>query len=130
MDNLSIILGSERLVELESELHGRHKIYKLREALVSLSKEFDHTYIDTAADRCLIPIDCDDFSRQGLYSLQQKIAEIKEGYPVLSEYISQSVKMRESHQAKNPLITLALKHKLSRSLVAIFSLLDHEKALS
>jgi chromosome partitioning protein len=80
MDNLSIILGSERLVELESELHGRHKIYKLREALVSLSKEFDHTYIDTAPDRCLI--------------------------------------------------TLALKHKLSRSLVAIVSLLDHEKALS
>lgn len=176
MDNLYIIPGSERLVELESELHSRHKIYKLREALASLSTEFDHIYIDTApalnfyslsaliaADRCLIPIDCDDFSRQGLYSLQQKIAEIKEdhnssleiegiianqflananlpkkiidelieeGYPVLPEYISQSVKMRESHQAKKPLITLAPKHKLTCSLVAIFNLLDHEKAVS
>mgnify|MGYP000032349487 FL=1 len=174
IDNLYIIPGSERLSELESELHSRHKIYKLREALGSLSKEFDHIYIDTApalnfyslsaliaADRCLIPIDCDDFSRQGLYSLQQKISEIKEdhnadleiegiianqflananlpkqiinelideGYPVLPEYISQSVKMRESHQAKKPLIALAPKHKLTRSLVAIFELLDNGKA--
>jgi chromosome partitioning protein len=51
---------------------------------------------------------------------------VEEGYPVLSEYISQSVKMRESHQAKEPLITLAPKHKLTLSLVAIFNLLDHE----
>lgn len=172
MENLYIIPGSERLSELESELHSRHKIYKLREALESLSKEFDHIYIDTApalnfyslsaliaADCCLIPIDCDDFSRQGLYSLQQKIAEIKEdhnpsleiegiianqfmanaklpkkiidelieeGYPVLSEYISQSVKMRESHQSKEPLITFAPKHKLTLSLIAIFNLLNHQ----
>jgi chromosome partitioning protein len=34
--------------------------------------------------------------------------------------------MRESHQAKQPLITLAPKHKLTLSLVAIFNLLDHE----
>jgi chromosome partitioning protein len=173
MHNLYIIPGSNGLAELESELHSRHKIYKLREALESLSEEFDHIYIDTApalnfyslsaliaADRCLIPIDCDDFARQGLYSLQQKIAEIREdhnpkleiegiianqfmananlpkqiidelieeGYPVLSEYISQSVKMRESHQAKKPLITLAPKHKLTLSLVAIFNLLNHDK---
>lgn len=172
LENLFIIPGSERLTELESELDSRHKIYKLREALESLNGEFDHIYIDTApalnfyslsaliaADRCLIPIDCDDFARQGLYSLQQKIAEIKddhnakleiegiianqfmananlpiqiieellaEGYPVLPEYISQSVKMRESHQAKKPLITLAPKHKLTRSLVGIFNLLDHD----
>jgi chromosome partitioning protein len=175
VDNLFIIPGSQRLSELESELHSRHKIYKLREALEALSKEFDHIYIDTApalnfyslsaliaADRCLIPIDCDDFARQGLYSLQQKIAEIKEdhnprleiegiianqfmananlpkqiidelieeGYPVLSEYISQSVKMRESHQAKQPLITLAPKHKLTLSLVAIFNLLEHNTSV-
>lgn len=171
LENLSIIPGSQALAELESELHSRHKIYKLREALDSLKEDFDHIYIDTApalnffslsaliaADRCLIPIDCDDFARQGLYSLQQQIAEIKEdhnpkleiegiianqfmananlpkqiidelieeGYPVLGEYIAQSVKMRESHQAKKPLIQLAPKHKLTQSIVAIFKLLEH-----
>ncbi|MGB1263775.1 MAG: ParA family protein [Cognaticolwellia sp.] len=173
VDNLFIIPGSQRLADLESELDSRHKIYKLREALETLDNEFDHIYIDTApalnfyslsaliaADNCLIPIDCDDFARQGLYSLQQKIAEIKEdhnaklvvegiianqfmananlpkqiidelieeGYPVLTEYISQSVKMRESHQVKKPLITFAPKHKLTLSLIAIFKLLEHGK---
>jgi chromosome partitioning protein len=46
--NVYIILGSERLVELEIELNRRHKIYKLCEALWSLNTEFDYTYIDTA----------------------------------------------------------------------------------
>jgi chromosome partitioning protein len=171
IENLSIIAGSQRLAELESELHSRHKIYKLKEALASLSEDYDHIYIDTApalnffslsaliaADRCLIPIDCDDFARQGLYSLQQKIDEIREdhnadlaiegiianqfmanaklpqqiinelideGYPVLAQYISQSVKMRESHQAKRPLIDFAPKHKLTLSLVKLFEELAH-----
>ena len=170
IENLSIIPGSQALNDLENELDRRHKIYKLREALETLKDDFDCIYIDTApalnfysmsaliaSDRCLIPIDCDDFSRQGLYSLQQKIAEIKEdhnpnleiegiianqfmananlpkqiiselieeGYPVLPEYISQSVKMRESHQAKKPLITFAPKHKLTKSMVAIANLLE------
>jgi chromosome partitioning protein len=164
-DNLFIIPGSMRLAELESELHARHKIYKLKESLETLASDFDRIYIDTApalnfyslsaliaANRCFIPIDCDDFSRQGLYSLQQKITEIREdhndqlvvegitanqymananlparivdelkneGYPVLPDYVSQSVKMRESHQHKKPLISLAPKHKLTQSLLAI-----------
>ncbi|GAA6185078.1 ParA family protein [Aliiglaciecola sp. 2_MG-2023] len=171
--NLDIIAGSARLSELESELDSRHKIYKLKEALETLSTEYDRIYIDTApalnfyslsaliaASRCLIPIDCDDFARQGLYSLQQKIAEIREdhnpdleiegiianqfmsnanlpkqiinelieeNYPVLAEYVSQSVKMRESHQAKSPLIEMAPKHKLTLSLVGIFELIEKTK---
>lgn len=170
VDNLYIIPGSQRLGELESELHSRHKIYKLREALEALEGQFDRIYIDTApalnfyslsaliaAHRCLIPIDCDDFARQGLYALQQKIEEIREdhnpeltvegiianqymsnanlpkqivaelqneGYPVLPHYIAQSVKMRESHQAKKPLIDIAPKHKLTLSLVAIHERLE------
>lgn len=173
IENLSIIPGSARLSELESELDSRHKIYKLRDALASLSDDYDRIYIDTApalnfyslsaliaAQRCLIPIDCDDFARQGLYSLQQKIAEIKEDhnedliiegiianqymsnanlpkqivdeliaeqYPVLPQYISQSVKMRESHQAKLPLIELAPKHKLTLSLIEIHRLIEDSK---
>ena len=170
VDNLFIIPGSTRLSELESELDSRHKIYKLREALESVSEEFDRIYIDTApalnfyslsaliaADRCLIPIDCDDFARQGLYSLQMKIAEIREDhnpkleiegiianqymsnaklpkriveelmeedYHVIPHFIAQSVKMRESHEEKLPLIKFAPKHKLTQSLVGIHQYLE------
>ncbi|MDF2177115.1 ParA family protein [Aliiglaciecola sp. CAU 1673] len=173
-ENLHILPGSARLAELESELHSRHKIYKLREALSSLSEHYDRIFIDTApalnfyslsaligADSCLIPIDCDDFSRQGLYSLYQQIAEIREdhnanlkvegiianqfmqqaklprqiidelleeGYPVLPVPLAQSVKMRESHQAKTPLVSMAPKHKLTQSLLELHQHLEEQAA--
>lgn len=169
-ENLWIIPGSTRLSEIESELDSRHKIYKLREALDSLREHFDRIYIDTppalnfyslsaliSADSVLIPIDCDDFARQGLYSLEQHIHEIREDHnenlqiegilanqfmanaklptriieelleeehPVLPVYISQSVKMRESHQEKKPLIYMAPKHKLTQSVIAIYDHLE------
>lgn len=170
VENLSIIAGSQKLSELESELDSRHKIYKLREALEAVKDDYDRVYIDTApalnfyslsaliaADRCLIPIDCDDFARQGLYSLQQKIEEIREdhnekleiegiianqfmsnaklpkrivgelieeGFHVIPHYIAQSVKMRESHEAKKPLVTFSAKHKLTQSLLEIHDYLE------
>jgi chromosome partitioning protein len=33
-----------------------------------------------AADRCLIPFDCDDFSRRALYSLLDSVREIREDH--------------------------------------------------
>jgi chromosome partitioning protein len=48
---------------------------------------------------------------------------IEEGYPVLPVYVNQSVKMRESHQAKRPLIDIAPKHKLTQSLLELHKLL-------
>ena len=55
-----------------------------------LSEVYDQIYIDTppalnfytrcaliAAQACLIPFDCDDFSRRALYTLLENVAEIK-----------------------------------------------------
>jgi len=33
-----------------------------------------------AADRCLIPFDCDDFSRQALYNTLNEIGELREAH--------------------------------------------------
>ncbi|MRT18660.1 ParA family protein, partial [Vitellibacter sp. q18] len=54
---------------------------------------FDRIYIDTApalnfytrsaliaAQRCLIPFDCDDFSRQALYSILGEIQDLQEDH--------------------------------------------------
>lgn len=89
-ENLSVMASSPRLEELMSKLESRHKIYKLREALNELAEDFERIYIDTppalnfftlsaliAADGCLIPFDCDDFSRRALYSLLENVAEIR-----------------------------------------------------
>ena len=82
--------SSPLLDELHGKLESRHKIYKLRDALKLLAADYDQIYIDTppalnfytrsalmAAQGCLIPFDCDDFSRRALYTLLQNVEEIK-----------------------------------------------------
>ena len=91
-ENLSIVAAHPDLEELRVKLEAKHKIYKLREALERLS-DFDAVFIDTppalnfysqsaliAADRCLVPFDCDDFARQALYSLFDNVHEIQDDH--------------------------------------------------
>ena len=78
-ENLHLMPASPLLDELHGKLESRYKIYKLREALAALEGDYDAVWIDTppalnfytrsaliAADACLIPFDCDDFSRRAL----------------------------------------------------------------
>ena len=87
--NLFVIPSHPELEPLESRLESRMKIFKLKEALEKL-EGFDEIYMDTppilnfysqsaliAADKCLIPFDCDTFARDALYSLMQVVTEIK-----------------------------------------------------
>lgn len=91
-DNLSIMPANAELEALQSKLEAKHKIYKLREALATL-QGYAAIYIDTppalnffsqsaliAAERCLIPFDCDDFSRRALYLLTDNIREIQQDH--------------------------------------------------
>ena len=91
--NLYLMPASRELEFIESKLESRYKIYKFRDALAKLDDEFDAIYIDTppalnfytrsaliAAERCLIPFDCDDFSRQALYTLLNALQEIREDH--------------------------------------------------
>ena len=155
---LSLMASHPDLADLEAKLEARYKMFKLRETLDQL-EGYQQIYIDTppalnfytrsaliAAHRCLIPFDCDDFSRQALYALMANVSEIRadhnrelevegivvnqyqasaklprtlvdellaEGLPVLPQFLSASVKVRESHQQALPLIHLAPRHKLS-----------------
>jgi chromosome partitioning protein len=89
-ENLHLMPSSPRLDELHGKLESRYKIYKLRDALVELAADYDVIYIDTppalnfytrsaliAAQGCLIPFDCDDFSRRALYGLLETVQEIQ-----------------------------------------------------
>ena len=165
---LFLLASHPRLDELQGKLESRYKMYKLREALKSLA-DYEAIYIDTppalnfytrsaliAAETCLIPFDCDDFSRQALYTLLENVREIQtdhnqdlqvegivvnqflsrarlpqklvdeliaEGLPVLSTFLSSSVKIRESHECARPMIHLDPNHKLSRELKALYGVL-------
>ena len=89
-ENLHVMPSHPALEELQGKLESRYKIFKLREALDELADDYDAIYIDTppalnfytrsamiAANACLIPFDCDDFSRRALYALLDNVAEIR-----------------------------------------------------
>lgn len=89
-EGLHLMPSHPQLEELQGKLESRYKIYKLRDALNELADDYDVVFIDTppalnfytrsaliAADTCLIPFDCDEFSRRALYSLLENVQEIK-----------------------------------------------------
>jgi chromosome partitioning protein len=92
-ENLHLLPSHPDLADLQVRLESRYKIQKLRKALEELGDEYDEIFIDTppalsfyamsaliAADRCLIPFDCDDFSRESLYTLLHNVNEIREDH--------------------------------------------------
>lgn len=167
--DLDLMPASPSLMDLHSKLESRSKILTLRKALEAMS-QYDEIVIDTppalnfftrcaliAADTCLIPFDCDDFSRQALYGLLEAVEEIRDDHnedlrvegivvnqfqpraslpqrivqelideklPVLDSRLSSSVKIRESHDARQPLIAFAPTHKLTQEFVALYEELE------
>ncbi|MEY1661981.1 ParA family protein [Isoalcanivorax beigongshangi] len=92
-ERLFVLPSNAELGEIEHLLQSKHKIYKLRGLIKSLSREFDEIYIDTppafnfytlsaliAADRVLIPFDCDAFSRKALYTLLENVHEARDDH--------------------------------------------------
>ncbi|MBA1245982.1 MULTISPECIES: ParA family protein [Pseudomonas] len=91
--NLSIITASRELEDIQMKLEAKYKIQKLGKYLEKLIDDYDRIYLDTppalnfysvsaliAADRCLIPFDCDTFSLNALRELFLDIEEIKEDF--------------------------------------------------
>lgn len=94
-ENLDLLPGHPELAELQSRLESRYKIYKLRDALQAIGPcgPYKAVYIDTppamnffslsaliAADRCLIPFDCDAFSRRALEPIVERVREINDDH--------------------------------------------------
>ncbi|VVO77242.1 Sporulation initiation inhibitor protein Soj [Pseudomonas fluorescens] len=89
-ENLHLVTASPDLADLQSKLESKFKINKLRRLLVELSEDYERIYIDTppslnfftfsalvAADRLLIPYDCDSFSRQALNSVIAQVEDLR-----------------------------------------------------
>lgn len=87
------VLPTQPVMEtFHAKLEGRHKIYRLRDALEPLTG-YEHVFFDTppalnfftlsaliAAEKVLIPFDCDDFSRRALYGLLDVVEEVRQDH--------------------------------------------------
>jgi chromosome partitioning protein len=153
--NLSLIPADGRLIELQTKLEARYKIFKLRDAILDLGTrmQLDVVLLDCppalnfysmsalmAAQKVYIPFDCDAFAVNGLKDVMAVVEEIKEdhnaslqiggvianhyiasakqptqaiknvesmGLKVMTPYLSSSVVMRESHDARLPLVAFS-----------------------
>lgn len=87
--HLYIIPSHPQLPQIEAQLISKHKIYKLKE-MIDKFKDFKAVFIDTppamnffsqsaliAANRCLIPFDCDAFSKDAIFEVGQHIGEVQ-----------------------------------------------------
>ena len=94
-ENLWMIPASVSLSELQTKLESRYKILKLSQALDDLIrvKHIDDVIIDTppalnfysmsallAANRVLIPFDCDAFSANALVQVMDTVEEVSEDH--------------------------------------------------
>ena len=90
-DNLYVVPAERSLSELQPKLEGRYKIFKLRDAINGLAQDLglDDIFFDTppalnfysmsalmAADRVLIPFDCDAFSAEALLQVMEVVEEV------------------------------------------------------
>lgn len=109
-ENLYIIPSHPNLPDIEAQLVNKHKIYKLKE-MVEKFTDFEALFIDTppamnffsqsaliAASRCLIPFDCDAFSKDAIFDVGKHIGDIQNDHNhnlvvegiIVNQYLSQA----------------------------------------
>lgn len=95
-----------------------------RQALYGLLSEIEELKEDHNEDLLVEGIVVNQF--QARASLPQQMLDelIAEGLPVLPVYLTSSVKMRESHQASQPLVYLEPRHKLTLQFVELHDYLE------
>ena len=95
ISDLFVLPADGRLFEMQPKLEARYKIFKLRDALNELmeSGKFSHVILDCppamnfysmsalmAADRVLIPFDCDAFAVSGLSEVIRVVDDVREDH--------------------------------------------------
>jgi chromosome partitioning protein len=92
-DNLYLMAADDELDGIMEKLESRYKMFKLKDALQNLRNDFDEIWIDTppalnfytrsaliAADECIVPFDCDSFSKKAVEKVFRAAYEIKEDH--------------------------------------------------
>ncbi|MFV0277443.1 MAG: ParA family protein [Parahaliea sp.] len=117
----ALIAADTVLVPFDCDSFARQSLYSLMENIAELQE--DHNP-DLEVEGIVI----NQFNSQARLP-GELVAELEEeGYPVLSTYLSSSVKMKESHSEHRPLVDMAASHKLTQQYLALHD--ELERALS
>ncbi|WP_116367279.1 ParA family protein [Parahaliea mediterranea] len=117
----ALIAADAVLVPFDCDSFARQSLYALMENIAELQE--DHNP-ELEVEGIVI----NQFNSQARLP-GELVAELEdEGYPVLSTYLTSSVKMRESHREHRPLIDLAPSHKLTQQYLQLHE--ELEDALS
>ena len=95
-----------------------------REALFELLQNIEEVREDYNSSLLFEGVVINQFQSRANHP-KRAVAEISQaGVPVLEPYISMSVKVRESHSAKKPLVLMEPRHKVSQEFVSLHSTLS------
>ena len=95
-----------------------------RDALFELLKNIEEVREDHNSSLLFEGVVINQYQMRANYP-KHAVAQLTEaGVPVLEPFVSTSVKVRESHSAKKPLVLMDPRHKVSREFVSLYSALS------
>src|SRR5665648_963370 len=127
------LAGLDRLAEENRDVYPDHRVM-LRDALESLLDKYDYIFIDlppsrgpltinglTAADKVLIPMQCEYLATDGVETMVQESRKhfFESGIKMFDTVIPRSVKFGDAPRYRKPAIILYPKNDTIRSYVAV-----------
>lgn len=99
-----------------------------RRALLQLLETLEEVRADHNPELQLAGIVVNQFQSRATLPRQAVDELAAQGLPVLSPYLSSSVKVKESHQKSLPLVALELGHRLAQEFAALFEAIEARTA--
>ena len=95
-----------------------------RDALFELLRHIEEVRDDHNSSLVFEGVVINQYQARANYPRHAVAELIESGVPVLEPFISMSVKVRESHGAKKPLVLKEPRHKISQEFVSLYSALS------
>lgn len=113
----ALIAANTVLIPFDCDTFSQHALLTLMDNIAELRE--DHN-----PDLEIEGIVVNQFNPQANYP-KAIIDQVKDtGLPLLGQYLSSSVKMKESHHVQKPLVHMVPNHKLTQEFSALFKLLE------
>ena len=119
----ALIAGDSLLIPFDCDSFALHALVSLMDSVAELQE--DHN-----PDLIVEGIVINQFNSQARLPAELVAELSKDGLPVFDTYLSTSVKMKESHRERRPLIDLSPSHKLTGQFLDLHAELEGSEAMA